>query len=233
MLGQGMIDAQWHIMNNAEQVAHAAVHRIQLKAQEAISHRGVFKMVLAGGTTPKRVYELLAEHHQQWSQWQLYIGDERCLDINDPERNSVMISQTWLDKIHFPRENFYPINAELGPEAAAKDYAQVIDSALPFDLVLLGMGEDGHTASLFPRHQYSDNERVHAVYNAPKAPSERVSLSKLSLSNSEQVMILITGSNKQAAIRQWQQGEELPINQIQSMHHLDILIDSDAMAQNK
>ncbi|MCK5648827.1 MAG: 6-phosphogluconolactonase [Gammaproteobacteria bacterium] len=225
----------WHVLNNAETVAHSALHRILVKAQEAISHRGVFKLVLAGGTTPGRIYELLSEQHQEWSKWHLFIGDERCLAIDDPERNSVMIKQAWLDKIELPAEfldtNFHPIKAELGPEQGAGDYAEVIKPFLPFDLTLLGMGEDGHTASLFPGHQHNENELTHAVYDSPKAPSERVTLSKQTLARSEQVMILVTGSGKKTAVQQWQQGEAIPVAQIEAMNGVDVLITQDAMPE--
>lgn len=225
----------WHMLANAETVAHSAVHRILVKAQEAISHRGIFKLVLAGGTTPKRIYELLSEQHQEWSKWQLFIGDERCLDVDNPERNSVMIKRAWLDKIDpasgFPEENFHPVKAELGAEQAASDYAEVIKPYLPFDMTLLGIGEDGHTASLFPGHQHNDNELTHAVYDSPKPPLERVTMSKQTLARSEQVMILVTGSSKKNAVQQWQQGESIPVAQIEAINGVDVLIAQDAMPE--
>ncbi|MCU7938857.1 MAG: 6-phosphogluconolactonase [gamma proteobacterium symbiont of Bathyaustriella thionipta] len=219
---------RWHHFNNAEEVAHSTVHRILLKAQEAISHRGVFKLVLAGGTTPKRVYELLSDHQQEWSKWHLFISDERCLEITDPERNSLMIKQSLLDKINFPEENFHPINAQLGPEQGASEYAELISSYLPFDLTLLGIGEDGHTASLFPGHQHDETELTHAVYHSPKPPPERVSLSKKAISQSDDVIILVTGHNKKSAVQQWLQGESLPVAQIQAVRVVTVLIDHDA-----
>jgi len=229
-----MIDnTRWQRLANAEQVAHFAVHQILLKAQEAISHRGIFKLVLAGGTTPKRIYELLAEQDQQWSKWHLFIGDERCLEINDPERNSLMIQQTWLNKIDFSpaslEDNFHPIKAELGPEQGASDYAEQLKSFLPFDLVLLGIGEDGHTASLFPGHVHNEAEPTHAIYNAPKAPAERVSLSKNTLARSEKLIILVTGSSKKTAVKQWQQGADLPVANITTINGVDVMIDQDAL----
>ena len=225
----------WHVLDNAESVAQSAVHRILRKAQQAISHRGTFKLVLAGGTTPGRIYELLAEHNEEWSKWHLFIGDDRCLAVDDPQRNSLMIKQTWLDKLKlgpdFLEENFHPIKAELGPEEGASDYAEVIKPFLPFDLTLLGMGEDGHTASLFPGHEHNENELTHAVYNSPKPPPERVTLSKQALARSEQVMILVTGSGKKSAVQQWQQGEAIPIAQIEAINEVDVLIDQDAMPE--
>ncbi len=230
---------QWHVLNNAETVAHSAVHRILMKAQEAISHRGVFKLVLAGGSTPKRIYEILAEQDQEWSKWHLFIGDERCLEIDDAERNSLMIQQTWLDKIDlssdsmhdFMDTHFHPIKAELGPEQGAENYAKVIQDFLPFDLTLLGIGEDGHTASLFPGHQHNNSELTHAVYNSPKPPLERVTLSQYAIAHSEQVMILVTGSGKKTAVKQWQQGETLPIAQVQAMNGVHVLIDQAAIPE--
>lgn len=225
----------WHVLENAETVAHSAVHRILVKAQEAISHRGIFKLVLAGGSTPKRVYEILSEQQQQWSKWHLFLGDERCLEIDDPQRNSLMIRQSWLHKIvrsgDFPEQNFHPIKAELGSEQAASDYADTIKAFLPFDMTLLGMGEDGHTASLFPGHQHPEDELVHAVYHSPKPPAERVSLSKQTLAQSEQVLILVTGSGKKTAVKQWQQGEAIPIAQIEALDSIDVLLDQDAMVK--
>ncbi len=219
---------RWHYYSSAEEIAQMAVHQILLKAQEAISHQGIFTLVLAGGTTPKRIYELLAEHDQQWQQWHLFIGDERCLEENDPQRNSLMVQQTWLNRVNFPAENFHPIPAELGPEQAALQYAEQIHDYLPFNMTLLGMGEDGHTASLFPGHQNNADELTHAVYNSPKPPSKRVSLSQKALAQSEQIMILVTGSSKKTAVKQWLEGVPLPIAQVRAINGVDIMIDPEA-----
>jgi 6-phosphogluconolactonase len=95
-------------------------------------------------------------------------------------------------------------------------------------MVLLGMGEDGHTASLFPGHVHPAGEPVHAVSDAPKPPSARVSLSREALSDSREVLILITGAGKRAAVQRWRAGEDLPIAHITARHHLRVLIDRDA-----
>lgn len=220
---------QWHLFTSAEEVAHYAVQLILIKAQESISQRGIFKMVLAGGTTPKRIYELLAEHEQEWSKWHLFIGDERCLAVDNVERNSLMVQQVWLDKVKFPMANFFPIAAEKGPEQAAIEYADKIRASMPFDMTLLGIGEDGHTASLFPGHLHNENELTHAVFNSPKPPSERVSLSNRALSDSAKVMILVTGAGKKTAVQHWQHGEPLPVSKIRSLQGVDVLIDKEAL----
>jgi 6-phosphogluconolactonase len=101
-------------------------------------------------------------------------------------------------------------------------WLQNVAAALPFDMVLLGMGEDGHVASLFPGHEHAQNELVHAVHNSPKPPSERVSISAGGLSTSHEVIFLITGSNKQKAVNRWKQGEDLPVGSIQPENPIDI-----------
>ncbi len=221
-------NSHWHYYNSAEEVARQAVEQILSKAQQAIAQQGRFTLVLAGGTTPKRIYERLAEHQQPWDKWHLFLGDERCLAPDDPQRNSLMVQQAWLNKVHFPTANFHPIPAELGPDQAAREYAELIRPYLPFNMVLLGIGEDGHTASLFPGHKHNNDELTHAVYNSPKPPPERVSLSQKALAQSEQTIILVTGSSKKAAVKQWLEGKPLPVAQIKAINRVDIMLDPEA-----
>jgi 6-phosphogluconolactonase len=95
-------------------------------------------------------------------------------------------------------------------------------------MVLLGMGEDGHTASLFPGHQHPKDELAHAVYNSPKPPPERVSISAKALSNTQQLIFLITGANKQEAVNDWRSGKDLPVATINPTNPIDVYIDKDA-----
>ena len=218
----------WQVKSTAEEVALSARDIILDTAQRAIHARGIFKIVLAGGTTPKRIYELLAKESCHWEQWRIYLGDERCLPIDDSGRNSLMIQHTLLDKVDFPHKNIHFIPAELGAKAAAVEYGQMVHPALPFDLVMLGMGEDGHTASLFPEHEHDTNEWVHAVNNAPKPPSDRVSMSVASLSQSRTLLRIITGASKSDSIKSWQKGQNLPITAITSIGDDIILLDQSA-----
>jgi len=218
----------WQCLTDADAVAARATDLILQAAANAINERGVFHLVLAGGRTPKKVYQRLANAQADWKNWQLYFGDERCLPADHPERNSRMAATAWLDQGAVPEENIHPIQAELGAEAAAAHYATVIDRACPFDLVLLGMGEDGHTASLFPGQHHPDSESVHAVHHAPKPPPDRVSLSRARLSDSRDVLVLITGTGKRAAVQQWQAGEALPIAGITARHRITALLDKAA-----
>jgi len=221
-------NSHWHIMDTADQVAMAAYQQILKAAEHAIAEHGTFKLVLAGGSTPEKVYRLLAQADSDWSKWIIYHGDERCLPANHADRNSLMATQAFLEKVAIPDAQIFSIPAELGPDLAAKQYQQIVADALPFDMVLLGMGEDGHTASLFPGHQHQEDELAHAVYNSPKPPPERVSISAKALSNTQQLIFLITGTNKQEAVKNWRSGQDLPVATIVPENPVDIYIDRDA-----
>lgn len=208
------ISPQWLRYDTADAVATATVACILDCAAHAIKERGEFKLVLAGGTTPKQAYIQLRDADTDWSRWLVFFGDERCLPADDPERNSVMASEAWLKHVVIPQQNIFVIPAELGADTAAAEYAGTIAGHMPFDLVLLGMGEDGHTASLFPGHKHDKSGSVHAVHGAPKPPSDRVSLSAASLGNSRELLILVTGAGKRDAVASWQSGESLPVAQV-------------------
>ncbi len=219
---------RWHHLETPEQVALAAYQHILDAAERAIADHGTFKLVLAGGSTPEKVYRLLADTDADWANWVIYYGDERCLPANHADRNSLMATEVFLNKVAIPEAQIFTIPAELGPEQAAKQYRPIVASALPFDMVLLGMGEDGHTASLFPGHVHVKEELTHAVYNSPKPPPERVSISAEALSCTHELIFLITGANKQDAVRSWRSDEDLPVATIVPKNPVDIYIDSDA-----
>jgi 6-phosphogluconolactonase len=215
-------------MPDTEALVSVVCARINSAARQAIAARGTFRIVLAGGTTPAAVYRALAETAADWPRWQIYFGDERCLPLDNPERNSVMAMRNWLDGVAIPSENIHVIPAEHGASEAAHAYDAVVKLARPFDLVLLGMGEDGHTASLFPDHQHDANELVHAIHNAPKPPSERVSLGERALNDAQVVLVLITGMAKHAAVERWKHGEDLPIARIHGRNGIDVYLDRES-----
>jgi 6-phosphogluconolactonase len=218
------------VLDDADAVALEAAQRILQSAARAITARGLFRIVLAGGRTPEAAYRLLAGADADWSRWEIYFGDERCLPVDDAERNSTMVARALLDTVAIPAANVHSIPAEHGAEAAAKAYQPVIRAALPFDLVLLGIGEDGHTASLFPGQQHPAGQLVHAVHNAPKPPPDRVSLGTDALSEAREVLILATGAGKRAAIKAWRAGEPLPIAAIGGPASVEVLLDRAAQA---
>jgi 6-phosphogluconolactonase len=121
---------EWILLDDAESVAQTTCQRILEAAREAVTERGRFSLVLAGGRTPRRSYELLAQRGSDWRHWHLYFGDERCLPEDHPERNSLMVAQSLSAKVPIPPPQIHPIPAELGPEAAARQYAETLKSAL-------------------------------------------------------------------------------------------------------
>jgi 6-phosphogluconolactonase len=188
-------------------VAVEAALLIGEAAHQAIAQRGVFRLVLAGGATPHRAYQLLASTAQDWAKWEIFFGDERCLPADHPERNSLMAFDAWLARVAIPPAQIHVIAAERGAADAAADYAKLIGSRRPFDLVLLGMGEDGHTASLFPGGPTVGDASVIAIGNAPKPPAERVSLNYASLRDTHRQLVLVTGAGKAAALAAWRRGD--------------------------
>jgi len=211
-------------------VASAVAQLILASADDALARRGVFRLVLAGGRTPQAAYALLATADAQWGGWQVYFGDERCLPRDHPDRNSLMAWQAWLSKVIFPPGNVHEIPAELGPEEAADRYRETVRQALPFDLVLLGLGRDGHTASLFPGRPHEPEVLVEAVHAAPKPPPQRVSLGLGALNACRQLVVMVTGADKRDAVRRWRRGDRLPISLLTGLAGVDVILDREADA---
>jgi 6-phosphogluconolactonase len=220
-----MLPDDTRILADPEALAATACRLIGDAAREAIRQRGVFRLVLAGGNTPNRTYQRLATSRQQWAAWEIYWGDERCLPADHPQRNSVQARHAWLAEVPIPPGQIHPIPAERGGAAAAI-YARLIGDRQPFDLVLLGMGEDGHTAGMFPGAP-DDSAAVIAVHNAPKPPAERISLNFDALGAGRQQLVLVSGAEKAAAVAAWQQGEQLPIARATNSHAC-LLLDAPA-----
>jgi len=224
------IKPRWQLFKAADQLAEQATQDILLAAKNAIAENGAFHIVLAGGTTPKVIYKLLAEAGSDWQHWHIYLGDERCLPSDDPERNSVMATTCLLEHVSIPQEQVHFMPTELGSEAAAASYRKTLEGVSSFDMVLLGMGEDGHTASLFPGHIHDLSDTVHAVSNSPKPPVDRVSLSSESLSNNAGILILITGQSKHDRVIDWISGINMPITSITSNKSASVYCDMAAWA---
>jgi 6-phosphogluconolactonase len=220
---------RWHGFASVPELQADAFTRVRMAANGAIAARGVFRIVLAGGNTPRGVYEMLCRAITDWSKWQVYFGDERCAGANDPQRNSRMAREALLDHVPIARANVHAIPAEAGPIDGAAQYSQTLRTVGGFDLVLLGLGEDGHTASLFPDHDWGvqkDASDAMAVFDAPKPPPERVSLSAARLSRSRAVLFLVEGEAKREAIARWRNGERIPASVIAPSNGVDVLTES-------
>lgn len=220
---------RWHRYSTTAELEAAAVRAIRLAAHLAISQRSEFHIVLSGGNTPRRIYETLRSADTNWSAWHVYFGDERCLPADHAERNSRMAEQAWLNQVDIPAAQIHVIEAERGAELAAQRYAQIVDRIEQFDLVLLGLGEDGHTASLFPHHDPGntpDAPATLAVHDAPKPPPERVSLSAYRLGAARQVMFMVTGEAKRQAVHDWRNGIDIPAAAIKPAGGVDVYLEA-------
>jgi len=220
---------RWHGFAGVPELQADAVARIRSVAHGATIARGVFRIVLAGGNTPRSVYELLRKAITDWTKWQVYFGDERCAPANDPQRNSRMAREALLDHVPIPRANVHAIPAEAGPIDGAAQYARVLHAVGGFDLVLLGLGEDGHTASLFPGRDWGmekSSPDALPVLDAPKPPPDRVSLSAARLSRARAVLFMVEGEAKRGAIARWRNGETIPAASIAPAAGVDVLTES-------
>jgi 6-phosphogluconolactonase len=220
-------------MIDAEALQREALRRVLDAAARAIRARGGFRIVLCGGQTPRPLYRMLRRQRAAWSAWHVYLGDERSAPRGDIERNSHMVAEEWLSHVPIPAAQLHMIPAELGVQRAAAAYAEDLRGIGDFDLVLLGLGEDGHTASLFPGHDLGTNPDapdVLAVFDAPKPPSQRVSLSAARLSRALEVVFLIEGEAKAAAVAQWRAGKPLPASAIRPAAGIDVLVTSALLA---
>ncbi len=164
-----------------------------------------------------------------WPAWRVYFGDERCVPVDDPERNSGMALAALFAHVPVTHEHFHAIPAERGACAAANDYAALLARVPTFDLVLLGLVEDGHTASLFPGADIGiavDAPAVLPVFDAPKPPRERVSLSAMRLSRTQQALFIVSGASKRAAIQRWRGGADIPAPHIVPAGGVDIIVEA-------
>jgi len=186
--------ANFEVLPDAAAVAHAAAEAVR----DALAG-GARTLVLAGGTTPGAAYLELAGMDVEWGRVAVLFGDERCVPPGDPASNYRMARETLLSRVDPATVHRMP--AELGPDEGAALYEPVVASLQPLDIVLLGVGEDGHTASLFPGHPAVQADGlVVGVREAPKPPPERVSLTLGALRSARLVLVLATGEGKAEAV---------------------------------
>lgn len=214
--------SRWHTFNSQAEINQAAVNHILQAANQAIKERGSFLFVLAGGSTPKSVYALLANEQADWAHWHIYHNDDRCVPANHQDRNSLMAREAWLNHVDIPQKQIHDIPAELGNVAGAEAYAKTLSGVPAFDLVILGLGEDGHTASLFPNQLIDNSADAVPVFNAPKPPAERVTISQNRLNNTREVLFLVTGAGKQEAVDNWRKGVAIPATLIKPECGVDV-----------
>jgi len=187
-----MVAAEIRPFDDAEQLAARAAQDLAIAIAQARSERGVAHIALAGGTTPLRCYELLDHVIRDWSGVHLWYGDERCVPFDDPDSNHGQVKE----RLRAPGATWHPMPATLGPAEGAIEYARELGPTV-LDLCHLGLGPDGHTASLFPHSaQLLATGVATGVTDSPKPPPNRITLTLPKINGSRRIVLLVTGEGK-------------------------------------
>lgn len=198
------------ILTDTQALTAKALSLVTTRIEEAIATKDSCTLALAGGSTPQSLYQALAKKSLPWSKIHVFWGDERYVSPDDPQSNQKMARESWLDRVDFPRQNIYPMPTEAGdPAQDAKDYEtellnyfQPEPGSIPvFDLILLGMGDDAHTASLFPNTEaLTVSDRLITVGYKDGEP--RLTFTVPLINASSCVVFIVKGTNKQEALKQ-------------------------------
>ncbi len=194
------------VYNDLEALSQAAAELFAAEARQAVQASGRFTVALAGGSTPRRTYELLGQEpllsRVPWQQTHIFWGDERCVPGNDPRNNARMARQTLLDHVPIPAEQIHPMVCDGSSQEAAAQYEVLLHSFFAsgrsrFDLILLGLGENGHTASLFPGTSVVEEQQrwVGEVYVAEEG-LHRLTLTAAAINQAALVVFLVSGHDK-------------------------------------
>jgi len=194
------------VCTDPEALSHAAAELFADTARRAVQACGRFSVALAGGSTPRRTYELLGQEPLRtlvpWRHTHIFWGDERCVPVDDPRNNARMARQALLDHVPVPPEQIHPMVGDGSPQEAAAKYEALLHSFFAagrsrFDLILLGLGENGHTASLFPGAAVLE-ERQHWVGQVYVAEEglHRLTLTAAAINQAALVVFLVSGEGK-------------------------------------
>jgi len=223
---------------NYDALSRVAAERVATCIRSTLATQDTFALALAGGSTPRGLYERLAEAALPWDRVHLYWGDERFVPHDHPKSNVRLVRTTLLDGLDGPDAHVHPMPTSQAPDDAAAAYADTLQRAFAdrphtFDLALLGMGEDGHTASLFPEHDPSptDPAWVRAVSAPPRHDiAQRLTCTLPVLNESRQAFVLVSGEAKQATVQAALHDRDtaLPITRVHPRDRLLWLLDAAA-----
>lgn len=194
------------VFETPAEVAAAAAHAVASSAASAVAARKRFLLALSGGSTPKAVYSLLGADPAivPWDKTEIFFGDERCVPSDHADSNYRMVRETLIGRI--PQATVHRVETELGPDEAAARYDTALreagDGGIPrFDLILLGMGADGHTASLFPgTSALAENRRLAVANFVPQLGADRVTFTFPVINAAQRVLFLASGADKSAML---------------------------------
>jgi 6-phosphogluconolactonase len=231
------------IYNNTEEINTEAANLFVELAQKAIAKRGKFTAVLTGGSSPAGIYKLLASDAYKgkidWSNVFIFWGDERWVPLHDDLSNAKMSYATLLSHVPIPQENIFEMYKDgVSPEDYALAYEQSVRNVLgdegKFDLILLGMGDDGHTASLFPGQAVLNEQKkwVDAYYLEPQK-MHRITLTAPLINKAEKIVVIAFGEKKAPALKEVLHGDYNPMQLIKpETGELLFLVDRNAAGKN-
>lgn len=219
---------QLHVYKDAEALSNAAAKWIAETIVDALRHKDRFTIALSGGSTPQRLHKILAatpyKEQIDWSKMHIFWGDERAVPFEDSRNNAKMAYDTLLNFVAVPGSQIHVMRTDIPPDQAAAEYEKILHQyfnsvpggptdPLPnsFDLVLLGMGDDGHTLSLFPGTPVVHEEKLWATHFFLKAQDmSRITLTKAIVNKSSHIAFLTTGSGKAHALKEVLEGAHNP-----------------------
>ncbi|WP_078129404.1 6-phosphogluconolactonase [Leptospira alexanderi] len=207
--------------NELDFLSHC-LDRIKEISETKIQIKNCFHIVLTGGETAKLLYSELKFMKTDWSKWFFYFGDERCVPEGHADSNCLMAEKNLFEFIPVSEKQIFKIPGHLGAKKGAAEYSKSIRLISSFDLVLLGLGEDGHIASLFPGTDFSEKKDVIAVYDSPKPPIERVSLSLKKINSTDFILIIAKGKKKREIIERIKMGEALPATSLSPVKSVEL-----------
>ncbi len=196
-----MITPHLVVHDSPDALAHAVARTLTRLVAEAIAARGACTLVVAGGRTPRAIYERLADAPIDWARVTIYFGDERAVPPDDPASNHHMLAAALVDRLGAVRPRVHRIAGELGAEEAARNYAALLGPLERFDVVLLGVGDDGHVASIFPASGLPHDDAPALATQSPVPPHQRVSMSLARLAHTRALLVLVTGAAKAERLR--------------------------------
>lgn len=233
------------ILTDKPALIERSLELVVAKINTAIATHGQCTIALAGGSTPKPLYEALARQSLPWQHIQVFWGDERYVAPDHADSNQNMARQAWLDKVDFPTDNIHPMptsahNPRLDAqnyETELRQYFKIAEDDWPiFDVILLGMGDDGHTASLFP-HTEALQVKDCLVTVGNKDGQPRLTFTAPLINQARSVIFLVAGENKRPALKQifatQADDHTYPARLIQPQEELWWLLDSSAGAELK
>jgi len=204
-----MSTRQIEILSDRLAVTNRALSLVLEAYTRAVNTRGMFTLVASGGSTPKFLYEALAQQDLDWTKFHVFWGDERYVPPSDPLSNEGMTRKAWLDHVDIPPQNIHPIPTNaLEPAIAAQQYETHLQEFFglnagefpQFDLILLGLGDDAHTASLFP-HTAALSVRDRLVTVGQKDDQPRITFTASLINQAHQILFLVTGASKIEAVK--------------------------------